>query len=189
MTHLAVSASFVSGKTSYLWFLRLLFSRSVMSNCLRPHGLQHTRLPFLHQLLEFAQAHDHWVGDAIQPSCPCCPLLLLPSVFPSIRLFTSDGQSIRVFSRRGCLFSACHSPGCPDKGWISFIYSQIFFYQVYFAGFLLNNFEKLSNVIHVYDWKLKDTEKPRKDFPLGSLRYSDNIILVVILTRFSWSGN
>ena len=34
--------------------------------------------PVLHSLLEFAQAHIHWVGDAIQPShplshpSPCC---------------------------------------------------------------------------------------------------------------------
>ena len=31
--------------------------------------------PVLHCLLEFAQIHVHWVGDAIQPSHP----LLLPS--------------------------------------------------------------------------------------------------------------
>ena len=29
----------------------------------------------------------NWVSDAIQPSCLCCPLLLLPSIFPSIRAF------------------------------------------------------------------------------------------------------
>ena len=43
----------------------------------------------------------HWVGDAIQPSHPCCPLLL-PSIFPSIRVFSNEsvlwsgGQSIGV---------------------------------------------------------------------------------------------
>ena len=31
-----------------------------------PHGLQHARLSVLHHLLEFAQTHVHWVGDAIQ---------------------------------------------------------------------------------------------------------------------------
>ena len=40
-------------------------------------------------LPEFAQTHVHWVSDAIQPSHPHCPLLLLPSVFPSIRVFFS----------------------------------------------------------------------------------------------------
>ena len=29
--------------------------------------------PVLHYLLEFAQIRVHWVGDAIQPSCPLSP--------------------------------------------------------------------------------------------------------------------
>ena len=33
------------------------FSRSVVSNSLQPHGLQHTRLPVHHHLLEFTQTH------------------------------------------------------------------------------------------------------------------------------------
>ena len=46
------------------------FSRSVMSNSLRPHGPQHARLPVHHQLLESTQIHVHWVGNAIQSSHP-----------------------------------------------------------------------------------------------------------------------
>ena len=46
--------------------------------------------PALHYLLEFAQIYVHWVGDAIQPSRPCHPLLLLPSIFPSIRVFSNE---------------------------------------------------------------------------------------------------
>ena len=42
------------------------------------------------QLQEFTQTHVHRVSDAIQPSHPCRPLLLLPSVFPSIRVFSND---------------------------------------------------------------------------------------------------
>ena len=53
-----------------LLFLLLLFSCSVVSNSLQPHGLQHSRLPVLHHLLEFAQTCIHWVCDAIQPSHP-----------------------------------------------------------------------------------------------------------------------
>ena len=30
--------------------------------------------PVLHHLLEFAQTHIHWIGDAIQPSSPLSPL-------------------------------------------------------------------------------------------------------------------
>ena len=45
--------------------------------------------PVLHHLWEFAQSHVHWVGDATQPSYPLS-LLLLPSIFPSIRVFSSE---------------------------------------------------------------------------------------------------
>ena len=45
-------------------------SRSVLSNFLRAHGLQHASFPVHHQLLELAQTHVHWIGDAIQPSHP-----------------------------------------------------------------------------------------------------------------------
>ena len=43
-----------------------------------------------HQLLEFTQTHVHQVGDAIQPSHPLSSLLLLPSIFPSIRVFSNE---------------------------------------------------------------------------------------------------
>ena len=45
--------------------------------------------PVQHQLLELAQTHVHWVGDAIQLSYPLSPLLL-PSIFPSIRVFSKE---------------------------------------------------------------------------------------------------
>ena len=57
--------------------------------------------PVYHQLLEIAQTHVHWVGDAIQSSHP----LLSPSlpafslsirVFSSESVLTSGGQSIGV---------------------------------------------------------------------------------------------
>ena len=46
--------------------------------------------PALHHLLEFAQTHVCWVSDAIQPSNSLWPLLLLPSIFPTIRVFSSE---------------------------------------------------------------------------------------------------
>ena len=46
--------------------------------------------PIRHQLPELVQTHVHRVGDAIQPSHPCHALLLLPSIFPSIRVFSSE---------------------------------------------------------------------------------------------------
>ena len=46
--------------------------------------------PVLHHLPEFAWTHVHWVDDVIQPSYPLLPLLLLPSIFPSIRVFSNE---------------------------------------------------------------------------------------------------
>ena len=57
-------------------------------------------LPAHHQLLEFTQIHVHWVGDAIQPSqslSSSSPLLLLPSIFPSIRVFSN--RSVLLHNR------------------------------------------------------------------------------------------
>ena len=46
--------------------------------------------PVFHHLLELAQTHVHRVGDAINHLVLCCPLLLLPSVFLSIRVFCNE---------------------------------------------------------------------------------------------------
>ena len=51
----------------------LLFTRSAVSDSLRPHGLQHAGLPWASCLPEFAQTHVHAVRDAIQPSHPLSP--------------------------------------------------------------------------------------------------------------------
>ena len=46
--------------------------------------------PVHQQLLELTQIHVHWVGDAIQHLLLCHPLLLLPPIFPSIRVFSNE---------------------------------------------------------------------------------------------------
>ena len=46
--------------------------------------------PVLHHLLKLAQAHVHWVSDAIQPSHPLSTPSPLPSIFPSIRVFSNE---------------------------------------------------------------------------------------------------
>ena len=47
-------------------------------------------LPVHHQLPEFTQTNIHRVGDAIQPSHPLFPPLLLPPIFPSIGVFSNE---------------------------------------------------------------------------------------------------
>ena len=71
--------------------------KSAISILVAVEWLSHVRLfnpmdgsrpdsPVLHFDPELAQTHVHGVGDASQPSSYCCSLLLLPSVFPSIRV-------------------------------------------------------------------------------------------------------
>ena len=47
-------------------------------------------LPVHHQLPELIQTHVHWVSDTIQPLILCRFLLVLPSIFPSISIFSSE---------------------------------------------------------------------------------------------------
>ena len=66
------------------------FSCSVMSTLCDPMDCSMLGFPVHHQLPELAQTHVYRVCDAIQPSHPLLPLLLLPSIFPSIRVFSSE---------------------------------------------------------------------------------------------------
>ena len=45
--------------------------------------------PVLHHILELAQTHANWVGDAIEPSHPLLSPLLLSSIFSRIRVFSN----------------------------------------------------------------------------------------------------
>ena len=66
---------------------------SVAQSCLtlcKPMNCSMPGLPVHHQLLESTQTHVHRVSDAIQPSHPLSFPLLLPSIFPSIRVFSNE---------------------------------------------------------------------------------------------------
>ena len=76
-----------------------------------------TIFPVLSYLLEFAQTHVLWVGEAIQPSHPvthsssCLQSFLASGSFPMSHLFASGSQSIYSFSI---------SPSSEYSGLISF---------------------------------------------------------------------
>ena len=66
-------------------------SHSLASNSLRPHGLQHTRLPcpaLSPGLCSDSCPSSQWCYLTI--SSPVAPLLLLISVFPSIMVFSKE---------------------------------------------------------------------------------------------------
>ena len=62
-------------------------SRPTLCN---PMDCHTTGSPVHHQLPGLTQTHVHWVSEAIQPFILCRPLLLLLSIFPSIRVFPNE---------------------------------------------------------------------------------------------------
>ena len=96
------------------------FSCSVVSDSLQPHGLQHTRLPC-----------PSPTPGAYSYSCPlnwwclptilslCCPLLLLPSIFPSIRVLSNE-SAVLIRWPKYWSFSFSVSPSNEYSGLISF---------------------------------------------------------------------
>ena len=75
--------------------------------------------PVLHHLPEFVQIHVHWVCDAIQASHPLLSLLLLPSVLPSIRVFSNESV-LRIRWPKYWSFRFSISPSEEYSGLISF---------------------------------------------------------------------
>ena len=66
----------------------MLFSCKAISDSLQPQGLQNARLPCPSLSWNWLRL-VHWVINAIQSLILCRPLLLLPSIFPSIRVFSN----------------------------------------------------------------------------------------------------
>ena len=75
--------------------------------------------PVHHQHPELAQTHVHWVGDAILHLILCCPLLFLPWIFPSIRVFSNDSV-LRIKWPKDWSFCFSISPSNECSGLISF---------------------------------------------------------------------
>ena len=91
--------SCTAGRFFTVWTTRdrLQFS-SVAQSCLTlcdPMNHSTPGFPVHHQRPESTQAHVHRVGDAIQPSHPLSSLLLLPSIFSSIRVFSNE-SALRI---------------------------------------------------------------------------------------------
>ena len=101
----------------FLVFSAVQFSRSVVSNSLQPHRMQHARLP-----------RPSPTPRACSNSCPshwwchsnhlilCRPLLLPPSIFPSIRVFCNE-LALHIRWSKFWGFSSCNE----YSGLISFM--------------------------------------------------------------------
>ena len=80
----------------------------------RTHGF-----PVVHYFPEFTQTHVHGVGAASNHLILCLPLLLLPSIFPSIRVFSNESVLCIRWSKDWS-FRVSISPSKEHSGLISF---------------------------------------------------------------------
>ena len=95
------------------------FSHSVMFDSLRPHGLQHARPPCLSpapRVYSDSCPLSQWCHPTISS---CHPFLLLPSIFPSIRVFSSESV-LCIRWPKYCSVSFSINPFNEDSGLISF---------------------------------------------------------------------
>ena len=121
--------------------------------------------PVHHQLLELAQTHVHWVGDAIQPSHPVSSPLLLPSIFPSIRIFSNESVLCIRWPKFGASASASVLPknlqdwfpicltgliSLQSKG-LSRVFSNTTVLKHQFFGAQLSSWSK--SHIHTWPWE------------------------------------
>ena len=101
-------------------FLSVQFSRSVMSNSLRPLSTAACQAS-----LSITNSQSLLKLMSIEPVMPSnylilrCPLLLLPSIFPSIRVF-SDESVLHIRCPKYWSFSFSISPSSEYSGLISF---------------------------------------------------------------------
>ena len=104
--------------------------------------------PVLRFLPEFAQTHAHSVGDAIQPSHPYL-FLLLPSIFPSIRVFSNE-LALHIRWPKYWSFSFNISPSNEYSGLISFRINWLVLLAVQrtLKSLLLNNSLKATVLQH-----------------------------------------
>ena len=108
-------------------FISVQFSRSVMSDSLRPQELQHTRAPCQ---LPAPRAHPNscplsqWchptISSSVVPFSSCSQSFLASGSFPMSQLFSSGGQSIGV-SASASVFPVNTQDWSPLgwTGWIS----------------------------------------------------------------------
>ena len=75
--------------------------------------------PVQHQLPEIAQTQVHRGDDTIQPSHPLSALLLLASIFPSIRVFSSE-SALPIRWPKYWSFSLSIIPSKDHPGLVSF---------------------------------------------------------------------
>ena len=105
------------------------FSRSVVSNSLRPHGPQHARPPCPSPtpgVYPNSCPLSRWchptIASSVVPFSSCLQSFPASGSFPMSQLFASDGQSIRVSASASVL--PMNTQDCSPLGWTGWISLQ-----------------------------------------------------------------
>ena len=104
---------------SRYYFPHFQFSRSACPTLCNPVDCNMPGLPVHQQLPESTQTHLHFVMMPSNHLVLCLPLLLLPSIFPSIRVFSSE-LILRIRWPKYWSFSFSISPSNEYSGLIFF---------------------------------------------------------------------
>ena len=146
----------------------LLFSCSALSNSLRPHGLQHTRLPCpspspgaCSNLFPLSWWCHPTISSSVIPFSYCLQSFSVSGSFPMSWLFTSGGQSIGASSSASVLPMNIQD-WFPLRltGWISFQskgLSRVFSSTTVWKHQFFNAQPSLWSSSHIHTWLL---EKP-----------------------------
>ena len=108
-------------------------------------------LPVHHHIPEFTQTHIHPVGDAIQPFHPLSPLLLLPPIPPSIRVFSNE-STLRMRWPKYGTFSYSIIPCKEIPGLISFRMDWLHAVQGTLKSLLQHHSSKASILLRCFLW-------------------------------------
>ena len=132
-------------------------------------------LPVHRQLLEFTQTHMLWVGEPSNHLILCRPLLLPPSIFPSVRIF-SNVSVLQIRWPKYWSFSFNISPSNEHPGLIS----------LGWTGWISGQSKGLSRVF-------SNTTVQKHQFWCSSLSYNSHIHTWLLgkplTTEFCWQSD
>ena len=147
------------------------YGHSVMSYSLGSHGLQ-PGFPVHHQLPELAQIHVHCILMPSNHLILHCPLLLLPSIFPSIKVFPSESV-LCIRWPKYWSFSFSISPTNEYSGLISFRidWSDLLAAQGTLKSLLQHHSSKPHHIIFITILKSSNFENENSTFLISQLQW------------------
>ena len=192
---------YLSTDLSFWNFLSVLqfcsVSRSVMSDSLRPHGLQHARPPCpspspsqfssVQSLSRICLTNSQSLLklmsiESVMPSSQlilCHPLLLPPSIFPSIRIFSSE-SALHIRWPKYWRFSFSISPSSE--------YSELISFRIDWFDFLAVQ----GTLKHLLQYHSSEASiRQHSAFFMVQLSHPNMITgkTIALTTDFSWKSN